>query len=436
MFFDILITLFLVSLNGFFVAAEFAIVKVRSSQIEMKAQGGSRSAKLSSSIISHLDGYLAATQLGITLASLGLGWVGEPVVSKLILNLISGFGIEIEADLAHKIALPFAFAVITVLHIVFGELAPKSIAIQRAETTTLFIAYPLNVFYFIFKPFIWVLNGFANIILRTIGIEAVHGSELHSAEELKYLISQSSEGGSIVGTDYSIIKNAFDFSERTAKEIIIPRNQVTALDIDKFNDEQIERLLDEGYSRIPCYEETIDNIVGIIYIKDILAKLKKKEIIEIRKLIRPVIFIPETKKIGTLLKEFQAKHIHLAVVVSEFGGTMGIVTMEDIIEEIVGEIQDEYDNETPIVEKINEITFKVISTASINDINNYLPTPFENPSKFDTLAGLVIDRFGKIPFPNDKIMLDSYEVTIIKRIKNTIALVQLRYLETDDLDNL
>ncbi len=429
MFFDILITLFLVLLNGFFVAAEFAIVKVRSSQIEMKAQGGSRSAKLSSYIIGNLDGYLAATQLGITLASLGLGWVGEPVVSKIIFNVINGLGVEIEPDLAHKIALPFAFAVITVLHIVFGELAPKSIAIQRAETTTLIIAYPLNIFYFIFKPFISVLNGFANVILRIIGIEAVHGSELHSAEELKYLINQSSEGGTIAGTDYSIIKNAFDFSERAAKEIIIPRNQVTALNIDKFNDEQIERLLDEGYSRIPCYEESIDNIIGIIYIKDILAKLKKKEIIEIRKLIRPVIFIPETKKIGTLLKEFQAQHIHLAVVVSEFGGTMGIVTMEDIIEEIVGEIQDEYDNETPIVEKIDDISFKVISTASINDINNYLPTPFENPSKFDTLAGLVIDRFGKIPFPNDKIILDCYEVTIVKRIKNTIVLVQLQYID-------
>jgi len=432
MYFDIFITLFLVFLNGFFVAAEFAIVKVRSSQIELKAFSGSSSAKLASHIISHLDGYLAATQLGITFASLGLGWVGEPVVSKIIISAMSGVGFDLDPNLAHKIALPISFAIITVLHIVFGELAPKSFAIQRAETTTLLIAYPLNLFYCIFKPFIWTLNGIANIILRFFGIHAVHGSEVHSADELKYLITQSSESGNICDTDYSIIKNAFDFSERAAREIIIPRNQVTAFDIDTFNDELVERLLDEGYSRIPCYEGTIDNIIGIVYLKDILAKLRKKEEIEIRKLVRTVIFIPETKKIGALLKEFQQKHIHLAVVISEFGGTVGIVTMEDIIEEIVGEIQDEYDDEAPIVVKVDEITFRIVATASINDINNLIPYPLDNLAKFDTLAGLIIDKFEKIPSLNDKTIIGSYEVTILEVVKNSITLVELKYVLNAD----
>jgi CBS domain containing-hemolysin-like protein len=431
MILDISITLFLVFLNGFFVAAEFAIVKVRASQIELRALAGSSTAKLSSYILNNLDGYLAATQLGITLASLGLGWVGEPVVSKMIISIMHSLGLEINPDLAHHIALPIAFGIITVLHIVFGELAPKSFAIQRSETTTLLVAYPLNFFYLLFRPFIWILNGFANFILKMFGIHAVHGSEMHSADELKFLISQTSESGNNSTTDYNIVKNAFDFSERMAREIAIPINQVVALDIARFDDNYIEELLDEGYSRIPCYQDSIDKISGIIYVKDILAKIKRKEEIEIKKLIRPILFIPETKKIGALLKEFQRKHIHFAVMVNEFGATKGILTMEDIIEEIVGQIQDEYDDEAPIVERIDDFTYKVIASASINDINNLIPYPLNNEMKFDTLAGLIIDAFGSFPQPNEKVNVDNYEITVLERIKNSITLAQLRV----NLDN-
>ena len=434
---DIFITSFLVLLNGFFVAAEFAIVKVRASQIEIKAQSGSRPAKLSAHIVNHLDGYLAATQLGITLASLGLGWVGEPVVSKIILGIMDMSGMDIVQNehLAHQIALPIAFAIISVLHIVFGELAPKSIAIQKAESTTLFVAYPLNFFYVIFKPFIWVLNGFATVVLRMVGIKTVHGSEIHSSDELKYLIQQSSESGSIETNDYDIIKNAFDFSERTAKQIMIPRNLVASLNVNNFNDNELERILSEGYSRIPCYEGTIDNTTGIIYIKDVLKKLRKKEEIVIKDLIRPIIIIPENKKIGILLKEFQQKHIHMAVIVNEFGGMEGLVTMEDIIEELVGEIQDEDDNENPIVEKLNDFTYKVMATAAINDVNNLLPSPFKEDKRFDTLAGIVIQRFGKIPNVQEKITIDDYEITVIERIGNKLNIVELKYLEAIDDEN-
>jgi CBS domain containing-hemolysin-like protein len=432
---DIFITTFLVLLNGFFVAAEFAIVKVRASQIEIRAQLGSRPAKLSAHIVNHLDGYLAATQLGITLASLGLGWVGEPVVSKIIIGIMDMTGMDIvkNAHLAHQIALPIAFAIISVLHIVFGELAPKSIAIQKAESTTLFVAYPLNFFYLIFRPFIWVLNGFATVVLRMIGIKTVHGSEIHSSDELKYLIQQSSESGSIETNDYDIIKNAFDFSERTAKQIMIPRNLVASLNVNNFNDSELERMLSEGYSRIPCYEGTIDNTTGIIYIKDILKKLRKNEEIIIKDLMRPVIIIPENKKIGILLKEFQQKHIHMAVIVNEFGGMEGLVTMEDIIEELVGEIQDEDDNEVPIVVKTNEFTYKVMATAAINDVNNMLPSPFKEDKRFDTLAGIIIQRFGKIPNVLEKITIDDYEITVLERTGNKLNIVEVKYLaEVDD----
>lgn len=429
---DIFITTFLVLLNGFFVAAEFAIVKVRASQIEMRALKGSRSAKLSAHIVNHLDGYLAATQLGITLASLGLGWVGEPVVSKIILRLMHATGVEMSAATAHQIALPVAFAIISVLHIVFGELAPKSIAIQKAESTTLFVAYPLNFFYWIFRPFIWILNGLASVILRIVGIKAIHGSEIHSSDELKYLIQQSSEGGSIETNDYDIIKNAFDFSERTAKQIMIPRNLVSSVNLDTFDEEELDKLMEEGYSRIPCYEGSIDNIIGLIYVKDLLKKLRHNEEIVIRDLVRPVIIIPENKKIGSLLKEFQLKHIHLAVIVNEFGGMEGIVTMEDVIEELVGEIQDEDDNEIPVVERISDKVYTVIATAAIIDVNNMLPHPFKEDRSFDTLAGIVIQRFGRIPNVGEKIKIDDYEVSIQERTGNKLNIVQVKDLIPDE----
>lgn len=426
---DILITLTLVFLNGFFVAAEFAIVKVRASQLKIKADDGDKAAILSSHIVNHLDGYLAATQLGITLASLGLGWVGEPVVSKIIINLFHLLGIQISETLAHNIALPVAFAIITVLHIVFGELAPKSIAIQKPESTTLAIAYPLNVFYYIFKPFIWVLNGIANFILKALNIQSVHGSEIHSSDELKYLIKQSSDEGNIVDTDYEIIRNAFDFSETTVRHILIPRNQVVAIDIDGFNHKMVDKLLEEGYSRIPCYEKSIDNIIGIIAVKDLLIILKNNNELNIRQLLRPIIVTPESRKIGSLLKEFQIKHIQMAIVVNEFGGLEGIVTMEDIIEELVGEIQDEYDNEVPIVEKISDNSYNVIATSPLDDINEFLPYAIESIEEATTLAGVIIHKVGGIPSINEKINIDEYEITILKKVKNSINLVNLKVVK-------
>lgn len=423
---DILITLTLVFLNGFFVAAEFAIVKVRASQLKIKADDGDKTAILSSHIVNHLDGYLAATQLGITLASLGLGWVGEPVVSKIIINLFHLFGLQISDALAHSIALPIAFAIITVLHIVFGELAPKSIAIQKPESTTMMIAYPLNVFYYVFKPFIWVLNGIANFILRALNIQSVHGSEIHSSDELKYLIKQSSDEGNIVNADYKIIRNAFDFSETNVRQILIPRNQVVAIDVDAFDEKMIDKLLEEGYSRIPCFEKNIDNIIGVIYIKDLLILLKNNNELNIRQLMRPLIVTPESRKIGSLLKEFQLKHIQMAIVVNEFGGLEGIVTMEDIIEELVGEIQDEYDNEIPIVEKIDEKSYNVIATSPLDDINEFLPYAIESIEEATTLAGVIIHKVGGIPSANEKIRIDEYEITIIKKVRNSINLVHMK----------
>ena len=422
---DILITFHLVIFNGFFVAAEFAIVKVRASQLEVKVKEGNRMAILSKHIVSHLDGYLAATQLGITLASLGLGWIGEPVVSKLIISFMHLVGFEIAPELAHDIALPIAFALITILHIVFGELAPKSLAIQRSEKTTLFIAYPLQFFFIIFRPFIWILNGIANFILKSIGITNVHGADVHSSKELQYLVQQGQASGEIDDAEYRIIKNAFDFSEQTAKQIMVPRTQVFAIDINEFNDSTIDKIIEESYTRIPCYDKSIDTIVGVIYLKDILIAIRKNEPINIRSMMRNMLVVPETKSIGKLLNEFQIKHQQMALVVDEYGGTEGIITMEDILEELVGEIQDEYDNEISIVEKVGDKTYNVIASSPIDDINELLPHPIEKDEQYETLAGFLILKFGKIPSLKDKIVIDQYEFSILKKNKNSISFVQI-----------
>jgi len=432
MIFNILITLLFVFLNGFFVAAEFAIVKVRASQLEMKAQEGNKFAILAKRIVSHLDAYLAATQLGITLSSLALGWIGEPVVSKMIISTMNFFDLNISEQLAHTIALPIAFFIITVLHIVFGELAPKSLAIQRSEQTTLAISYPLQVFYLVFRPFIWLLNGIANLILKTFGLHTVSESETYSSDELKYLVDQVRESGNIEDTNYDIIKNAFDFSERNARQVMVPRTQMLAIDVNDYNEETLENVIEDGFSRIPCYEDSIDNIIGVVHLKDILKKMRLNGTVDIRSIVRPVSFLPETKRIGIILKEFQLKHQQIAIVLNEYGGVEGIITMEDILEELVGEIQDEYDNEIPFVEETSDHVFSVIATAAINDINDQLPHPIDKDKQYDTLAGYLIDQFGRIPNAHDKLESEGYEFTVLKKNKTSIILVQMKDIMIED----
>jgi CBS domain containing-hemolysin-like protein len=425
----ILLTISLVLLNGFFVAAEFAIVKVRHTQIEVLAKEGKGAARLSKKILAHLDGYLAATQLGITLASLGLGWIGEPVVSKLILKVMHAFNLSISPETAHDVALPLAFFIITVLHIVFGELAPKSLAIIYPKRTTLLAAYPLRIFYIVFRPFIWLLNGIANLFLRMLGIRSVQGADTHSSEELKYIVMQGKESGAIEEGDYHIIRNAFEFSERTVRQIMIPRMQVVGINVATSTEAALADIIKEGYSRMPCYEGSLDNIVGIVYLKDLLLKLRRGEAINLSNMLRPAIFIPPTRRIGSLLKEFQVKHQQMAVVVNEFGGMEGIVTMEDILEELVGEIQDESDEEIPPVEQTGDDTFSVIAHSTVHDINKYLPRPIEEHEEYETLAGILMGRFGNVPGAGEQIMLDGYECTIQKTARNTIAIVKLQLIE-------
>lgn len=424
--FQLFVTFFLVFLNGFFVAAEFAIVKVRASQIEIKVKTGSRVAKIAKHMTQHLDGYLAATQLGITLASLGLGWVGEEVMTAIVINFFGLFNVDLSSTIAITFGHILAFSIITVLHIVFGELAPKSLAIQRPVSTTMGIALPLHFFFIVFRPLIWVLNGFANVILKALGISNVAGHEAHhSSEELQYLLEQGKESGALETNEHELIKNVFDFNERVVKNIMVPRTKISGIELTTPHQELLDTIIKEGYSRIPVYDDTIDKIVGIVHAKDILPLLVNNNELVLKDIIRKPYFIPESKKVNDLLSELQLKRIQIAIVLDEFGGTAGMVTLEDIVEELVGDIQDEYDEEIPIVEKVSDTEFIIDATASIYDVNEYLPHDLPEDGDYDTVAGLVSDLFGKIPEVGETRDFSGYVITILKKTEQNVESVKL-----------
>lgn len=430
----VLITILLVLANAFFVAAEFAIVKVRSSQIELRAQSGSKTAKMAQTLIAHLDAYLSATQLGITLASLGLGWVGEPIVASLIIGVMHLFGYTGGEELAHTIALPVAFAIITILHIVLGELAPKSLAIQKPEKVTLALAYPLRFFYIVFKPFIVVLNGLANFLLKSVGIQPAGALEhVHSNEELRLLLEQGREGGTIEETEHELIENVFEFREKIVKEVMVPRTELIALDAGGTSDEMTIAVIEEGYTRMPVYEDSLDNIIGVIYSKDLITMKEHSDLIILHDLLRPVYFVPETKAIADLLREFQRRKIHLAIVVDEFGGTSGLVTLEDVLEELVGEIQDEYDDETVGLEEIGDGVYIVDASLSVADANDMIEG-FVLPEGEDytSVGGLVTKWFGHIPSESESFERDMVRMTVLKTSNNKIVQVRIEDLNRND----
>jgi CBS domain containing-hemolysin-like protein len=429
MLLSLFLTIFLVLLNGFFVAAEFAIVKVRASQIELRSATGNMVAKRALNMVKNLDAYLSATQLGITLASLALGWIGEEVFEEIVLSAFDSIGYTLDHKTVVTISAGVAFALITVMHIIFGELAPKSIAIRYSESTTMAVALPLQAFYFVFRPIIWLLNAFANLILKILGIPLVHEQDTHNEEEIRILLHESKKSGAINSSEHELLENVFKFDDKVAEQIMIPRTRVVAIDIDEPLESIMDFIMEEGYSRLPVYRESIDNIIGILYAKDLLKLIKNKQVVDIKELIRSAYFITERKPINEVLKEFQRKHIHLAVVLDEFGGTAGIVTMEDIIEELVGEIQDEYDEEASIVVKKNENEYVVNSLSPISDVNKFLRVPLPESEDYDTVNGFINFIHGGIPELNEKITVDDTEIIVIKKSQNAVESVLIKLPE-------
>jgi CBS domain containing-hemolysin-like protein len=399
----------LVLLNGFFVAAEFAIVKVRSTQIEPLLRSGLKRAKLAHHVITHLDAYLSATQLGITLTSLGLGWLGEPFVAHLIEPVFALAGVTNPTVLA-TVSFGVAFAFITFLHIVLGELAPKSLAIQRAQSITLGAAAPLHLFFVIFKPAIWALNGAANSFLRTVGIEPVSESDLaHSEEELRLLLSH---GANISATSRSILLQAMELRKRTVREVMVPRTQVVFLSTDKTLEENIAIALDHQFTRYPLCERDLDNVVGMIHLKD-LFKLQDKSgpgsgLLAIK---RDLLFVPETTQLEKLLNSFLAKKILMAIAVDEYGGTAGLITLEDVLEELVGEIRDEFDVEPLMVQRVSEQEFLLDGTMPLHDFARMFDiTP--DTKDVVTLSGYVVHLLGRVPEKGTELHLGQWHATV------------------------
>jgi CBS domain containing-hemolysin-like protein len=419
----ILAVILLVLLNGFFVAAEFAIVKVRGTQIEPLARVGNARARVAQNVISHLDAYLSATQLGITLASLGLGWIGEPFVAHMIQEPLALLGIT-QPVLVTTVSFAVAFAIITFLHIVFGELAPKSLAIQRAQRTTLAVSPPLHAFFVMFRPFIWALNGTANYFLRLGGLEPATESEIaHSEEELRILLSR---GKTLTTVGKTISLNAIELRNRTVREEMVPRTNIVFLSTEKSLEENLAVAEENQFTRYPLCEKDLDNIVGMIHLKD-LFKLKGSQgsgtkLLEIR---REILFVPETTPLEKLLNMLLTKRVLMAVAVDEYGGTAGLITLENILEELVGEIRDEFDVEPTMVQKVTEDEFLVDGTMPLHEFARMFDVSPES-KEVVTVSGYVIQLLGGVPEKGTTVPIGRWLASVDATERKKVKTIRLR----------
>ncbi|WP_394138654.1 hemolysin family protein [Cytobacillus oceanisediminis] len=387
---NLLLIALLIALTAFFVATEFAIVKVRVSRIDQLIAEGKKGSVAAKKVVSHLDEYLSACQLGITMTALGLGWLGEPTVEKLLHPLFEYF--ELNKSVTHLLSFGIAFALVTFLHVVIGELAPKTVAIQKAEAITLVFAKPIIWFYKIAYPIIWFLNGSARVLVGLFGLKPASEHEIaHSEEELRILLSESYKSGEINKNELKYMNNIFEFDERVAKEIMVPRTEMITISIDDSFKEIIDTIQSENYTRYPVEDGDKDNIRGFINVKEFLtANLTnrlKPEKLDLDSFINPVIHVIESIPIHDLLVKMQKERTHMAILIDEYGGTSGLVTVEDILEEIVGEIRDEFDeDEIPEIRKLNDHHYILDSKLLIEDVNNLLGTDFHHED-VDTIGG-------------------------------------------------
>lgn len=410
-------------------ASEFALVGVRKTRISELANKGNQAAKLVQAAIENLDTYISATQLGITLASLGLGWIGEPAIARFLEPIFANFSTGLTAFIAtHSFAVIIAFSFITFLHIVLGELAPKTIALQRAESTSLLLIIPLAIFVTIFKPFIWILNEAGNIVVKSLGLKTPTGRQLvHSEEEIKMILSQSEESGVIEERETQMVYNVFKLGDTPVKQIMVPRTDIIAFNVATPIKELTKSIKKHPHSRFPVFEHSIDSIVGFIHVKDIYQKVLKDE--ENKKIsdadiIRQIISTPESKKVDDVLLEMRKKRIHIAIVDDEYGGTAGLVTLEDVIESVIGEIQDEFEKPLKDIVRRPNGTYVIDALTSIEKVQERFKLPLKGQG-YTTIGGLVFGLLGHEPRVNDQVQIGGIIMKVEeidgKRIK-TISL--------------
>ncbi len=430
--FNLILVLILVLLNAFFVVSEFSIVKIRKTKLEELVHNGNKRAKIALKITDNLDSYLSAIQLGITLASLGLGWIGEPAVSKLLENVLGGYFAD-NSILLHSVSFGIAFTFITILHVVLGELIPKSLAIQKTETFVLLIAYPLYTFKRLFYPFIWVLDMVTLKALKTMGVQPASEEEMaHSEEEIKLIVNASQKGGVIDDTERDIIQNAIDFSEICAHEIMIPRQDMCCLFLnDSF--EQVMNLVKRSkHTRYPLCDKDRDNVVGMIHIRDLLEHSEEKlEKGRLNKIARQILFVPENQSVSEVLHLMRRKHTHVAIVVDEYGGTAGMLSMEDILEELVGDIMDEHDvAEAQEIQKVSDCICEFDGKVLIEDAYECMELPCCERDE-STIGGYVFTLLGRAPKVGDKVEDEYCKYEVISSNKMRIKRVRVQIKEQE-----
>ena len=410
----VLLALFLVALNGLFVAAEFGFVKIRATQVERLVQEGRATASLVKDATRRLDAYLSVCQLGITISSLGLGWIGEPAFAHLLEPLLEPLGVP--EGSVHIIAFAVAFGTITFLHVVFGELAPKSVAIARAEGTSLFVAPFMKFFYYLFLPGIYVFNGTANAVVRLFGVPAAsEAEESHSEEELRIIIEQSARRGVLDTDEKDMLEAVFELEEKRAREVMVPRPDVVSLPASMPLDELFSVTAQGSHTRYPVHEDdSTDRIVGAVHIGDVMRAAEAEGLeaqLTARDLTREVLVVPENRPIDEVLKDLQRQKTEMAIVIDEWGSFEGVLTVEDILEEIVGEIRDVFDEEEPTLQKLSDGSYSVDGHAPLPEVNEALGSEFESED-FDTIGGLVFGHLGRAPEVGDEIVLDGYALRV------------------------
>ncbi|MFQ6014172.1 MAG: hemolysin family protein [Anaerolineae bacterium] len=395
----------LVFANAFFVAAEFALVSVRRTKIEQLIREGNAPAKAVRHVINDPDRFIAATQLGITIASLGLGWIGEPALAHFIEPLLQALPQNWIAPTAHVVAAgAIAFTIITFLHVVLGELAPKSVALQYPVKTSLLVARPTALFENLFRPVIWLLNGTGNLLLRTVGLSRPRGHQLvHSVEELMMLVRTSREGGVLEAAEQEMLYNVFRFSDIPARQVMVPRTEMVCLSADASPNEVIDLAARHPYSKFPVYEQDLDNIIGIVHTRELLRFLQSGRYeSSIRGLMHKPFIVPESIRVGDLLAQLKQRRIHMAILMDEFGGTAGLVTLEDLVEEIMGDVQDQFDTAEPEIQVLPDGSAILSGLVAIEEINEHFDLKLKDPN-YDTIAGFVLGQLGRMATVGDEV---------------------------------
>lgn len=424
--FNLILVILLIALTAFFVASEFSIIRVRSSRIDQLIEEGNKNAVAAKKVTSNLDEYLSATQLGITIAALGLGWLGEPTVLHLIKPWFDL--LHIPAQAAEILSFVIAFSLITFLNVVVGELAPKTIAIQKAEQVTLLLAKPLLFFHKIAFPFIWLLNHSARAVVKMLGFKQTNENEAHSEEELRFILSDSYENGEINQSEFKYVSNIFEFDDRLAKEIMVPRTEILSISKDETLEDFVNMAKQERYTRYPVVEGDKDHVIGLINLKEVFADLIKKQDNRFNKIetyTRPIIRVMENIPIHDLLLKMQKERIHMAILMDEYGGTAGLVTVEDILEEIVGEIRDEFDNdEVPSIQVLSDGHYILDAKLLIKEVNDLLDLEIDDEA-IDTIGGWILTENYDVSL-GDIIQKQDFAFKVIEMEDHTIKFIEVQ----------